>query len=316
VGGPDGFRAKSCQTSLGKDAPFTEYNGNKLGFVTTAGKITEYPVNGATGTARHADALRLRQPFVTVPPSGNAPYGIVVAADQHIWFSDELASAKNLAVRVSTSGFKAYAATQECCIQNLVNGPNKTLWYATSDTQGNDGADVVSRMTLTGKVTAYQLASGTGPGGIVEGPDRAMWFTEYTAGRIGRVTASGAIKEFSLPNSGAEPLDITVGPDGALWFTEYGIDEIGRITTKGAVKQYPLPAGSAPGGITAGPDGALWFTESGSAGIGRITTAGSLHNYPTPTSDSEPYFITVGPDKALWFTEYGANNIGRLAIKS
>jgi virginiamycin B lyase len=296
---------------------FTEYDGDALGTITTSGKITEHSLSaqGSARNAAHALPRRRLNPMVTLPPSGNAPYGIVVTAGQQLWFSDARTKV-NYAVRVSSSNrYTAYAATQQCCIQNLANGPNKTLWFATSDTAGGGGVNTVSQMTPSGKVTAYKLDSGTGPGSVVEGPDRAMWFTEYTAGRIGRVTTTGTIKEYSLPNDGAEPLDITVGPDHALWFTEYGSDTIGRITVDGKVKQYKLPTGSAPGGITVGPDHALWFTESGTSSIGRISTSGSVQQFSTPTSDSEPYFITLGPDRALWFTEYGANKIGRLAIK-
>jgi len=56
---------------------FTEYDGNALGEITTAGKITEHSLAGHDAAKPHA--LSLRQPFVSLPPSGNAPYGIVVA---------------------------------------------------------------------------------------------------------------------------------------------------------------------------------------------------------------------------------------------
>src|SRR5579859_6190994 len=58
------------------------------------------------------------------------------------------------------------------------------------------------------------------PGGIAAGPDGALWFTEYVAGRIGRITAGGAVTEFPLPQAQSAPGSIATGPDGALWFTE------------------------------------------------------------------------------------------------
>jgi len=87
--------------------------------------------------------------------------------------------------------------------------------------------------------------------GITAGPDGAVWFTQRTAGKIGRISMSGSITEFALPNTGVQPYVITAGPDGALWFTEVIGNKIGRITTNGAIAEFPLPTASAsPQGIT------------------------------------------------------------------
>jgi len=104
------------------------------------------------------------------------------------------------------------------------------------------------------------LTNGSDPFAITAGPDGALWFTELSGNRIGRISPGGQIQEMALP-SGARPYTITSGPDGALWFTEAGAGRIGRITIAGAVTEYPIAG--APRYITAGPDGALWFGEAG-----------------------------------------------------
>jgi len=149
------------------------------------------------------------------------------------------------------------------------------------------------------------------PIGITVGPDGALWFTEYSSRKIGRITPSGAFTEYKVLDTGGISLgDITAGPD-ALWFTESdsnsATNKIGRITTAGVIAYYTVPSF---GGITAGPDGALWFADPGSNKIGRITTDGMITEYVIPTSRSDPKSITTGPDSALWFTE--ANKIGRI----
>ena len=48
-----------------------------------------------------------------------------------------------------------------------------------------------------------------------------MWFTEQ-AGKIGRITATGIVTEFPVPNPNSSPGGLTIGPDGNLWFTENG----------------------------------------------------------------------------------------------
>ncbi|MBO0795988.1 MAG: hypothetical protein J2P36_34280, partial [Ktedonobacteraceae bacterium] len=49
------------------------------------------------------------------------------------------------------------------------------------------------------------------PTGITSGPDGALWFTETSAGKIGRVTVQGKISEFPLPTADSHPYDITSG---------------------------------------------------------------------------------------------------------
>jgi streptogramin lyase len=126
----------------------------------------------------------------------------------------------------------------------------------------------------------------SGPFGITAGPDGALWFSEYNAGKIGRITAAGVITEFPIPTTNSQPYGITAGPDGALWFTENGGggnggNRIGRVTTAGVMTEFPIPtASSEPAGITTGPDGALWFTENTGNNIGRITTTTG----PSPTA--------------------------------
>jgi virginiamycin B lyase len=137
-------------------------------------------------------------------------------------------------------------------------------------------------------ITEYPLPAGSsGPGGITEGPDGALWFTLGNTSQIGRITPAGVFSIYPTPTANSNPTQIANGPDGALWFTEATANQIGRITTSGVITEFPLPnPGSTPVGITSGPDGALWFTVQGpttlignncpafAAQIGRITTSG------------------------------------------
>jgi len=153
--------------------------------------------------------------------------------------------------------------------------------------------------------------AGSGPGGIVTGPDGNLWFTENSASKVGRITPSGTITEFPLPSSGT-PTSIVVGSDGNLWFGDNSLPGIGRITPAGAITMFPLPSTSGPADITPGPDGALWFTDNKANQIGRITTAGSASFFSIPTAGSSPAGIVKGPDNNLWFTEFLGGKIGRI----
>jgi streptogramin lyase len=146
--------------------------------------------------------------------------------------------------------------------------------------------------------------AGSGPSGITAGPDGALWFTEASANKIGRITTGGSITEVPIPTASSGPGSIIAGPDGALWFVESIGNKIGRITTGGVITEFTIPtAESQPYAITAGLDGALWFTEGNGHKIGRITTAGAFTEYPVPmTFAFWPVLgITTGLDGALWF---------------
>ncbi len=164
--------------------------------------------------------------------------------------------------------------------------------------------------------TEYLIATpGSRPASITAGPDGNLWFTNYGASTIGRITPSGVITEFAVSSACGQICGITTGPDGALWFAETGSNKIGRITTAGALTEFsvpdPAPVG-VPIGITSGPDGALWFTTSFENKVGRITTAGAITQFSVPTPFGHPYGITTGPDGALWFAEVNGERIGRI----
>jgi virginiamycin B lyase len=149
------------------------------------------------------------------------------------------------------------------------------------------------------------------PDYIVSGPQHAMWFSEFYADRIGRITMNGNITESSLPDNN-DIEGITAGTDGNLWFTEPGANQIGRMTPSGVVTAFPINGGNAsPRGITVGPDGNVWYVEYYDSYIGRVTPQGVITRFQIPESNSYPWSITTGPDGDLWFTQSAQNRIGR-----
>lgn len=161
------------------------------------------------------------------------------------------------------------------------------------------------------------------PIGIVTGLDGALWFAEFGASKIGRISVDGEIAEFPIPTTNAAPDAIVVGPDGALWFTEVLGNKIGRIdpaTTQ--ITEFLVPTANArPTVITLGPDGNLWFTERrrpGAAGagdlgqVGQITPSGEITEFVVGGPGSRPLGITAGPDGNVWFSLSVANKVGRI----
>ncbi len=191
----------------------------------------------------------------------------------------------------------------------IAAGPDGNVWFTESV-----GSGAIGRSTVAGSITEFTSGLSGPAQSIVAGPDGNLWFTEPSSNKIGRITTSGAITEYST--KGIEPANITAGPDGNLWFTEPKSNKIARITTSGAISEFSsgLTTKGEPTGITAGPDGNLWFTEPNGNKIGRITTSGTITEFSSGlTANSEPAGITAGPDGNLWFTEIAnPGRVGRI----
>ena len=71
------------------------------------------------------------------------------------------------------------------------------------------------------------------PALITTGPDGALWFAEFGASQIGRISTAGVITESAAPTAFSMPYGIVSGPDGALWFTE-NVGQIGRVSLTSA----------------------------------------------------------------------------------
>src|SRR5262249_31788051 len=88
-----------------------------------------------------------------------------------------------------------------------------------------------------------------------------LWFTVFGTSKIGKITTSGVVTEYALPEASL-PEGITAGPDGNLWFVDWGgRSKIGRITTAGTITEFAPPTELRhTRGIVAGPDNRMWFT--------------------------------------------------------
>ncbi len=161
------------------------------------------------------------------------------------------------------------------------------------------------------------------PAGLALGPDGNIWFTDSANLKVGRMTPTGSVVEYSVSDP---PDTITAGPDGNLWFTEHGhpsggIDQIGKMDTTGShLDEFDVSAdalstdpGNTLGGggmIITGPDQNLWFTESVPGKIARMTTAGVRTAYQVRAF--YPQGLAVGPDRNIWYALVDGSAIGWL----
>lgn len=259
---------------------FAETNVNKIGRVTTAGLMTEYPLPPPSGPTCNA-------------PSVCGPTLITSGPDGSLWFVTGYEIG-----RLTTNGAVTLFPASD--VAGLAAGPDGALWF--SSLIGTTAA--IGRITTNGATATYSLPTGSLPGSIVLGPDDAMWFIDDGNAAIGRITTAGVITQYPVPRlKGIQDYGrhIAVGSDNALWFA--GPNFIGRITTAGVITEYPAISPVGPDQITRGPDGAMWFTTNDGEQIGRITTTGAVTLFSLPQPLLGYLGITLGPDGALWVSE-------------
>jgi virginiamycin B lyase len=126
-----------------------------------------------------------------------------------------------------------------------------------------------------------------------------MWFTEFAADKIGRISPAGVITQFSVPTADAGPYQITAGPHGAMWFTEYD------TTADGQVTEFPVPRPSyGPAGITGSGPGPVYGTDPAGF-IDTISEDGWISPARVPSAADLPFAIARLPGGTLWISEPG-----------
>ncbi len=245
-------------------------------------------------------------------PGYSGATSIVEGPDQNLW-TTLLPSAIG---RMSASGgFTAFPIPSrlggtKTYPFSITRGPGDALWFVT-----NASRSEIARIDVTGQLKVYPITPHSRLASLTTGADGALWFTDSGTNKIGRMSGTGTLTEFSVPTPNAGLSGICQGPDGKMWFLEGGASKVGSVTSTGSIHEYDIPTPySAPGAIVAGSDGALWFTELVGK-IDRITIAGSIVELKLPASTAKPLSIAAGSDKNIWFTESQANGmLGRIDL--
>lgn len=198
----------------------------------------------------------------------------------------------------------------------LAVGPDQSIWFAGTRHGPGQSVDVIGRSTTNGQIAEFPLPprdeAELGISSIAAGHDGNLYFTEPNANRFGRISTTGEIFEFVLPNPGSRPRTIAAAPDGALWFTEEGGDRVARFSpVVNVLRERQLAPGARPTGIAARADGTIWIAEPGVDELAIVTPAG-VSSFPIPFASPGPNAIVPGPEGNVWFTEENGPWIGRI----
>ena len=165
---------------------FTEHNTARIGRITPAGTITEFP---------------------PLNP-GSQPNGITAGPDGNLWFTEEAATppgptnpgpgVSNKIGRITPSGIltEFQVPTVYSGPFGITAGPDGNLWFTESV------SNKIGRITPTGSITEFSIpTSNSSPEDIAAGPDGNLWFVERLGNAIGRITPTGVISTSRSPHS-------------------------------------------------------------------------------------------------------------------
>jgi virginiamycin B lyase len=232
---------------------FTNYYGENVGKIEAGGHIVEY---GPWNTYAWTAGLVSTHGRLWVVSTG--------------FFSSDLMELRfngRLLKRIPLPGYYCYPTP-------IAASSDGTLWIGYGA-----NCPAIVRVTESGKATEFPIVAADGVWNVVTGPDGNIWFTAAdgptTNDYVGKITPSGEITEYPLPNQAD---GIVLGPDGNWWLTMPFVGKIAVMTLQGDITaEYTLPKaiyGSQPkfqlGKIVLGSDGNLWFPEGYRNKIGEL----------------------------------------------
>jgi len=218
---------------------FAEQVGNKIGRITTAGMVTEFPIP---------------------TPCGHS-HGITAAPDGKVWFVErdgnkigriDPKAGNDAAIRASITEFpipgpkcanrSCPAGIQSSGPHGIAVGPDGNLWF------GENWSDRLGRITRKGVITTFPVPNLVGGiplyvNNVAKGPDGNVWFGNLNSNQIGHIDPTGStqqiqasITQLALPSGSPGwnsdgPATLVAGPPSdraSVWFTENFAGAIGR----------------------------------------------------------------------------------------
>ncbi len=169
---------------------------------------------------------------------------------------------------------------------------------------GPAGAAGSAGATPGGTVVVYPTpARHAEPGNIAVAPDGDLWFTEFGAGAVVRMTPAGAMTTFKV---GPYPSGVVAGPGRSVWVSA-GLN-LYVLTGSGQVRDIGDPDRTVG---TAGPDDIAWpgggsVYVTGSDGRGRwvadraLAKTGAIRTVVTFPPGQAPQSLAGGPRCGVW----------------
>src|SRR6202011_2974588 len=195
----------------------------------------------------------IREIEVTNPVNQQIPSDLALGNDGNMWVTINGGARID---RLNQGGVVAHFPLPSGTLPGeIAKGPDGNLWFAASKS--------IFKISDAGGLTEFPIPTpGTIIADIAGGRTPALWFTEFEAGKVGRIGTSGEITQFPLPAQTYGPVGIALGADGDMWFTLFNQAKVGRITQTGVISEFDISfTGERPELISAGADGNIWVAD-------------------------------------------------------
>jgi sugar lactone lactonase YvrE len=136
----------------------------------------------------------------------------------------------------------------------------------------------VFRIPLTGTPTPERIVSGGAANGLTMGPDGFLYYSDFSAGRVFRVSPDGGTPTEVTASTIASANGVAFEAAGTLLVASYSSGDLWRLTLAGGVEtgRARVARGlGAPDGLAIDAMGRIYVTDNGSGNVLRIEADGS-----------------------------------------
>jgi len=204
-----------------------------IGKITTNGVATRYdlpsgysnaPVAGVKGTSDNSVWFTIAPPYSTTAVAriyngvittfplfrGVIPTDITGEANDRVWFTtvssynNQPASSLLWAMFINGDTHTPFNIPSNSYPTSIEMSPTYDFWYT-----GRDNNTVVFFKRNTAVSTTTQLATGSCPQDIANGPNNSVWFTEACSNKIGRIDSNGTLTEYPVTGIPAAPTNLS-----------------------------------------------------------------------------------------------------------
>lgn len=182
--------------------------------------------------------------------------------------------------------------------------------------------ETIARYDVGRQVRSFKTATPkSAPSSLKLDAAGVVWFTQQNAAKIGRFApASGAMRDFDLPDPTSRPLGIAIDEKNDLvWFTDKKNSRIGHVhRSSGKVTLFATPKPNAePSTIAVDAKGRVWFDQRANGTLTTFDAAtGAFKEFALPVRGARVIGVTPDLRQAdrIWFLELSGNALGRLDV--
>ncbi|MEU9498030.1 hypothetical protein [Streptomyces sp. NPDC048196] len=153
---------------------------------------------------------------ITAFPSNSGPRGIDRDWRGHVWVTEEFTNALVELDRTGKRIARYPLPYPGAGPHGLRIGRDwHTVWWT-----GKENGTIGGFDSRTHTWTVHPLVPDSQPIYLARGPRCAMFFTELTGSRVGRIDTNGRLREYPTPTPDSRPIAIAAGRHDHMWFTE------------------------------------------------------------------------------------------------